>query len=745
VIRGTAVLVAGAVVAVALLTVDVFLTFVNTRQLHHDDAWVTHSHEVITGLEQVLSMTKDAESGQRGYLITGNPLYLEPYHAAIDSVHARLDELDALVADSPSQLGRLARLRGAIEDRLATLEHNVELQRDSRFEEARQSVGSGLGWKQMEAARAVSAEMLLHEQDLLAARSRESQRSYQVAVGTGLVSGLSAMAAIAGFLLLLRRHLARRTHDARVISEQAERLRTTLASIGDAVISTDAGGRVTSLNPAAEALTGWTTAEAVGRDLDEVFHIVNEDTRQRAANPARRALAEGLIVGLANHTVLIARDGSEHPIDDSAAPIRCREGEIVGCVLVFHDVTERRRDERALLRTTEDLRRISAELSEASRRKDEFLAVLAHELRNPLAPIRSGLEIMRRAGDRGDVVARTRSMIERQLAQLVRLVDDLLDVSRISRGKLELQLERVDLATVLEAAIETSRPSLDAGGHRLTVELPPGPVPVDGDPTRLSQVFANLIQNAAKFSDPGGPIGLRAEREGGEVVVTVTDEGIGISTEMLPRVFEMFTQGDRSLARSAGGLGIGLTLVRTLTELHGGRVEARSAGTRRGSAFVVRLPVGPPLEAPAAAPAGEPGALDGPDGPQPAADRRRVLVADDNVDAATSLGALLELTGHEVRTVHDGGQALYVARVFRPDVLLLDIGMPGFNGYEVCARIRSERGAGPLIVALTGWGQEQDKQRSREAGFDHHLVKPIDPSALDRLLRDGGDGRSSRT
>ena len=736
--RGAGVLAVGAVLAVALLAVDVFLTFVNTRQLRHDDAWVTHSHEVITGLERILSMTKDAESGQRGYLVTGNPLYLEPYHAAIESLHARLDEVEALVSDSPSQLGRLARLRGAIEDRLVTLERNVELQRDSRFEEARQSVGSGIGWKQMEAARAVSAEMLLHEQGLLADRSRESERSYQVAVGTGLVSGLSAMAAIVGFLLLLRRHLARRTLDARVISEQAERLRTTLASIGDAVISTDADGRVTSLNPAAEAITGWTAAEAVGRDLDEVFHILNEDTRQRAPNPARRALAEGLIVGLANHTMLIARDGSEHPIDDSAAPIRCREGEVVGCVLVFRDVTERRRDERALLRTTEDLRRISAELSEAARRKDEFLATLAHELRNPLAPIRSGLEVLRLAGSREEVAVRTRSMIERQLAQLVRLVDDLLDVSRISRGKLELQLERVDLAAALEAAIETSRPSLEAGGHRLGIELPREAVAIDGDPTRLSQVFANLLQNAAKFSEPGGPVRLRAEREGGEVAVTVTDEGIGISAEMLPRVFEMFAQGDRSLERAAGGLGIGLTLVKTLTELHGGRVEARSAGPGQGSAFIVHLPVAPPLGAQVAEPAVEPREL------RPPADRRRVLVADDNVDAATSLSTLLELAGHEVRTVHDGGHALVEARAFRPEVLLLDIGMPGFNGYEVCRRIRSERGAGPLIVALTGWGQEQDKQRSRDAGFDHHLVKPVEPAALDRLLRDGVDGRAGQ-
>ena len=585
--RGTGLLVVGAVLAISLLAVDVFVTVVNTRRLRRDDAWVAHSHEVMLGVEQVLTMTKDAESGQRGFLITGNPLYLEPYHAAVETLHARLDAVEELVADNPTQLERLARLRGGIEDRLATLERNVELQRDSKFEEARQSVGSGIGWTQMEAVRAVTGEMLLHERDLLEGRERESQRTYEIAVGTGLVSGLSAMAAVLGFLLLLRRHLARRSRDERVISEHAERLRTTLASIGDAVISTDAAARVTNMNPVAESLTGWTAAEAAGRDLEDVFRIVNEETRERARNPARRALAEGVIVGLANHTVLVAKDGSERPIDDSAAPIRCREGELVGCVLVFRDVTERRRDEQMMQATTDDLRRISAQLSEAARRKDEFLAVLAHELRNPLAPIRSALEIMRRSGDEHDTVGRMRAMIERQFAQLVRLVDDLLDVSRISRGKVELHRERLDLAQVLESAVETSRPSLEAGQHRLTVELPPGPLPVDGDPTRLSQVFANLLQNAAKFSDEGGPVELKAERQdgpqGGRVVVTVSDRGIGIGPKLLPRVFEMFAQGDVAGSRRLGGLGIGLTLVRSLVQLHGGEVAAHSEGPGRGN------------------------------------------------------------------------------------------------------------------------------------------------------------------
>ena len=367
------------------------------------------------------------------------------------------------------------------------------------------------------------------------------------------------------------------------------------------------------------------------------------------------------------------------------------------------------------------------ESREADRRKDEFLATLAHELRNPLAPIRNGLHVIRLSGDNVAAVGQARSMMERQLSQMVRLVDDLLDVSRISRGKLELRKERVDLAVVVNNAVETSRPVIEASGHELTVVMPPMPVGVDADVTRLGQVFANLLNNAAKFSDPGGHIRLAAECQGGEVVVSVKDTGVGIPPDMLPKVFDLFTQVDRSLEKSQSGLGIGLTLVKRLVEMHGGRVEARSDGHDRGSEFVVRLPmvlaVGREVEPP------EGGESVGPSTP------RRVLVADDNADSAESLGRLLELLGNEVRTASDGVQAVDVAAAFRPDVILLDIGMPKMNGYDACRRIREQPWAEQAVmVALTGWGRDQDKRRSQEAGFDQHMVKPVDPAALERLL-----------
>ena len=384
-------------------------------------------------------------------------------------------------------------------------------------------------------------------------------------------------------------------------------------------------------------------------------------------------------------------------------------------------------------RTADELRDVAARLSEADRRKDEFLATLAHELRNPLAPIRNALQVMRLAPDDGETVEKARTMMERQIAQMVRLVDDLLDVSRISRGKLDLRLERVELAAVLSSALETSRPLIEAGGHALTVVLPPDPILLDADMTRLAQVFANVLNNAAKYSDPGGRIAVVAELRGDAAVVSVRDTGVGIPPDMIPTIFDLFTQVDRSLEKSQGGLGIGLSLVKRLVEMHGGTVEARSDGQGLGSEFAVRLPV--IAGEPTAEPPRPIGASEAP------SVRRRIAVADDNVDSAESLGQLLELLGNDVRTANDGMAAVALAAEFRPDVILLDIGMPKLNGYEACRRIREQPwGKTAVIIALTGWGQDDDRRLSKEAGFDHHLVKPVDPAELERLLAASGAG-----
>jgi PAS domain S-box-containing protein len=766
----------------------------------------------------------------------------------------------------------------------------------------------------------------------------------------------------------------------RELAAERERLRTTLASIGDAVVSTDAEGRVVFLNPVAESLTGWPQAEAAGRPLEAVLRLVNEDTRQPAENPALRAIRLGAVVGLPDRTLLVARDGAERPIEDRAAPIFDEFGRAAGAVMVFRDVAERRRAEEAharlaaLVESSDDAiisksldgvirtwnagaerlfghtaaeavgrpialiipperwdeereilarlrrgervepfetvrvakdgrrlaisvsvspirdpegrvigaskiarditgrkrqeealrqsearyraaaeeaaraaeanakfraffeqgsnfagvlaldgtvveanrlcldacgfareevvgrpfwecgwwspspalvgmvrdacrvaaagrhfraetnyfvasgeervvdlilapvtgadgralfvaatgtdvterRRMEDSLREGDRRKDEFLALLAHELRNPLAPIRNGLQVLRLTADPAGR-ARALGMMDRQLTHMVRLVDDLLDVSRITRNKMQLRPDAVGLEEVVASAVETARPLIDAGGHELTVALPREPVALHADLTRLAQVFANLLTNSAKYTPPGGRIALTAERGGGELVVAVRDNGIGIPAHALPRIFDMFSQVDRTAEKNAGGLGIGLALVKGLVEMHGGTVVAESAGPDAGSTFTVRLPLAG-REA-----RDEAGAPD----PKPAGSPLRVLVVDDNRDGADSMAEMLRLLGHEAHTAHDGPEGVEAAERLRPDLVLMDVGMPRLNGLDATRLIRRQPwGGGVRVVALTGWGQEGDRERSRDAGCDAHLVKPVGLSELEKLLAD---------
>jgi len=634
------------------------------------------------------------------------------------------------------------------------------------------------------------------------------------------------------------------------LRKQSEWLRITLASIGDAVISTDADGRVTFMNRVAETLTGWSQSEAIGRPLPEVFHIVDEATRQPGESPALRALPEGVVVGLANHTVLIARDGSERPIDDSAAPIRDDSGAPVGAVLVFRDVSERKGGEEAqarlaaivessddaivsktldgiirswnagaerlfgyapheaigrfarpatrspspaakpitliipaerqdeeheilariacgervehfetvrvskqgrridisltvspvrdaagriigaskVARDITDRKRAAEALQEADRRKDQFIALLAHELRNPLAPLRNGLQVMRQAVSDANAVAQARSMMERQLGHMVRLIDDLLDISRIGQNKMELRRSRLLLADVVSSAVETARPAIEAAGHELTIALPPEPVHLDADLTRLAQVFSNLLTNSAKYTERGGHIWLSAERRGREVVLSVRDTGIGIPADALPRIFDMFSQVDRSIERSTGGLGIGLALVKGLVEMHDGTVTAVSGGQGKGSTFTVTLPV--LLDNPE-----PPAAVSFDNGQKAAGPRRRILVVDDNRDSANSMALMLKFLGNEVLAAYDGLEAVAAAPEFRPEVILMDVGMPRLNGYDATRRIRDQQAApAPIIIALTGWGQDGDRALSREAGCDGHLVKPVNLPDLEKLL-----------
>jgi len=739
---------------------------------------------------------------------------------------------------------------------------------------------------------------------------------------------------------------------------QRELLRVTLASIGDAVIVTDHGGRVRSLNPEAERITGWSQRDALGKPISDVFHIVNEYTGEAIESPVVKALRLGRVVGLANHTVLIAKNGTRTAIDDSAAPIRedgaplhgvvlvfrdvtqervaqrahahlaaivqysgdaiitknldgvvqswnasaeklfgysadeivgksitillppellheeaeilarlragepsermeteritkdgrrlfvsisvsplrDRDGSIVGASKIVHDITDRKVAEAALRenevrfrsmadaapvliwvsdrdklctwfnrqwlefvgRTMEqeigngwadnvhpedyqqcldtyvasfDARRsftmiyrlrrhdgvwrwmldngiprhdssgqfagyigscvditpqreAEEKLREADRRKDEFLAILSHELRNPLAPIAIAADLLRRKPTQDPEERTLRDVIARQTTQLTRLLDDLLDVNRIRSGKIVLRRERTDLGSAVNRAVESVAPQFAAKKQDLTIDLPEEPVFVNADPTRIAQVAANLLGNASKFTPARGSIALRLSRQDGDAVLSVKDSGIGLNQDQIPHIFDMFAQVEPALGKTEGGLGVGLALTRMLVDQHGGTIDVKSEGAGRGSEFIVRLPA---LESPAAQPADS-----SPVDAQPG--RYRVLVADDNVDSALMLSEALRQLGHDVRATHDGIATLEVARSFAPQVAFLDIGMPRMNGYDVGKQLREEFGDRIMLVAVTGWGQEADRRRAREASFDHHLVKPVDLRAIEKLL-----------
>jgi len=710
----------GLAVAVGLLVVALLLdaaaTLYNIRDVATSVEWVSHTHEVLAKVEAALSTLKDAETGQRGYLLTGERAYLEPYRDAVGRLPGQMTELRQLTLDNPSQTARLLRIEQLAGERLSILRRGIDLfeaepDRARALQSARQMVLSEEGKRIMDTIRDEVAQMRRAERALLQERAAAARASARTALGATLVGLALGLGLVALVIWSFARNLAMRQRAAAVLHAERERFRTTLTSIGDAVMVTDTHGRVTLLNPVARALTRWDD-DAIGRPVEEVFRIVNEETRETVENPATKVLRDGVVVGLANHTVLVGRDGTEIPIDDSGAPIHDGRGRLVGVVLVFRDITERRAGERAL--------------RDNDRRKDEFLAMLAHELRNPLAPIRNAAHTLGLLGSPDDRVQWVSGVIERQVGLMTRLVDDLLDVSRITSGKITLQREPVAIAAVIAQAVEIARPPAESRKETLEVDVAPDVGWVDGDQARLVQAVGNLLDNAIKYTEEGGHIRLHARALADEVAIAVRDTGVGIPADLLPHVFDLFTQADRSLERRQGGLGIGLTLVRRLVEMHGGRVEAASEGPGRGSEFTIRLPR-LALDAPVPAPTPAP---DRPPGPA-----RRVLVVDDQPDSTDSLALLLRLRGHEVRTASDGSSALEEFARYRPEVVFLDLGLPGMSGYDVARQLRAMPEARDVrLVALTGYGTEADRERTRAAGFDVHLAKPVDPHAVESLL-----------
>jgi len=958
------------VASIALLVAMSAIATWNFRSQHMDADSVLHTEQVRYQLSRILQLMIDTQTGSRGFALTGSDHALKAYREANPLIRPAIGRLQELISDNPEQRPRAAQLLGLGGGLQSFSETLVDEARNGNSAHARSLINEGHADDIMADARSLLVAMQAEEDRLMVVRrlSLISARRHSTLAlwGTG---GLGAI------LLLQLMYFARQ--DEANLHRAERQLATTLRSIGDAVITTDVNGLIQFMNPIAEQLTGWDEQHARGQPVAQVFRIIVEETRRSVESPAKQVLQDGKIVQLANHTILIAKDGTERAIADSGAPIIGDTGNVEGIVLVFRDVSVARRAERtmrlrdmelqlindyarfpvahcdtrhhylfvnkayagrlglhpedcvgkhirevagepayesvrryidealegrvaefdaeipyggpcgsrwmhciyapvvgeqgkvgsfvaaviditekkhaekeqqrllqaveaekerlslvlrsindevwfvdtqgqitlvnasalrefghanvpgvevddlvrqllilradgsvrpsheaplsralagevivgeeeiiqtpragelrhrevyatpvrdhsgqivgavAVVRDITQHKRAQATLRDADRRKDEFIAILSHELRNPLAPIRTAAKIIAAPQLSPTQLQRAQAIIDRQVTHMALLLDDLLDIARITQGKLQLKKESVTLFDVVDAAVEAARPMIDGKNHHLAVSLPPEPIMLDADPLRLSQILSNLLTNAVKYSDAASHIEIAATVQDNTLNLSVTDDGIGIAPESLAGIFDMFSQVEGMRGRSDGGLGIGLALVKGLTELHGGTIEAHSAGLGHGSEFIVRLPLSPSypvtstrVTAPAAP-----------------FTRSRILIADDNCDAADSLSMLLELAGHEVRVAHHGRAAMSLAQAFRPDIALLDIGMPDLSGYEVAQALRREPwGQGIQLIALTGWGQEKDRQQALEAGFNHHLTKPIDPDQLGSFI-----------
>lgn len=491
------------------------------------------------------------------------------------------------------------------------------------------------------------------------------------------------------------------------LREARNHMAAIVESSEDAIIAMDLTGRINSWNRGAEAMYGYSREEIVGKPIHRLIPPELHDDEDRILDKLRAGER-------VEHyeTQRMRKDGVRCHVSLTVSPVWDANGALIGVSKVARDITHK-------IQAQQDA-------ADAARRKDEFLAILAHELRNPLAPIRYALSISKQPKTTPEQRKRADDVIERQVEQMSRLLDDLLDVSRIARGHVELRKKWIDLTSVIGGAIDAARPLLDRKTHALALDLPRETLRLEADPVRLTQILSNLLTNAAKYTDPGGQIQLHAWREGNDVAIAVKDNGIGIASDMLPRLFELFSQATPALNRSEGGLGIGLALVKAFVAKHDGRVDARSDGPGKGSEFVVRMPIG-------RAPAKTRGKAVAE--PAQVSKRLRVLVADDNLDSAQTCSMLLEMWGHDVRVANSGTEALEIADAFQPEVVLLDIGMPDLSGYEVAGALRSRPWAkDATLIAVTGWGQEDDKQRASNAGFNHHLTKPVEPLHLQPLL-----------
>jgi PAS domain S-box-containing protein len=728
----------GFALAVALIALAAWGSYRAVADLGEATRGVRQTLRVRQQAEIVLSLLKDSETAQRGFVVTGREEYLEPHQSTLALLPRHLEQLRALAADNAGQRDNVAALEALIAARLRDVEDTIAVRRQGGLDPAARLIDTGQGKQIMDGIRQAVARVLAVEDALFEERRALEERRARIATVVTIGGLTLAVLLLVGATMLLtvatrqreREQAARDRAEAaaRASQESEARLVVTLASIGDGVIATDERGRVTMMNAVAQGVTGWTATEAEGRSLDDVLRLINEDTRQRVDDPVLKALREGKVVGLANHTVLVARDGRETPIDDSAAPIRAPDGRLFGVVMVFRDVTERRREEAAhadLLRREQEGRQ---EAEEVSRSKDEFLAMLSHELRTPLSAIVGWVHVLRTSFLNAEPQQRALDAIERSTRTQMQLIEDLLDVSAIITGNLRVDRRVVDLTAVVEVALDTVRPALDAKGLALRTHIDATVPAVSGDPDRLQQVVLNLLTNAVKFTPAGGSIDVALRRGDADVEIQVVDTGSGIEAEFLPHVFDRFQQAEAGRTSARTGLGLGLAIVQRIVDLHGGAVSAESAGSGLGACFTVRLPIPAGLDGTAVGPLLERAPAFGPPVPRPL-EGVRVLVVEDQADARDLIVLILQQAGAEVTGAASTAEALraFVAEGF--DAIVSDIGLPDGDGYKLLQRIR-QRGATVPAIALTAYTRVEDRERALSAGFQLHMAKPIEPWRL---------------
>jgi PAS domain S-box-containing protein len=676
-------------------------------------------------VQKILSTMQDAETGQRGFLLTGRQLYLEPYESAVEDLPADLLRLRALTVEGqvPADLSR--DFQRLIEEKIGELRSTIQLARDQGVASAVNMVLTNEGISKMDAIRAVYEKISHYEESRLHDARLASEMLARLRTWVFIAAAILNLGFLAWAYRRIRREMDRRQKADLEAHRHREILAVSLASIGDAVILTDTEAKIVFMNEVAEQVTGWSRSEAIGLKCSKVFRILNETTRAPVESPVDLVLRSGKVVGLANHTLLVRKDGTEVPIDDSGAPVRKPEGVVRGVILVFRDFSKHKATENELLA-------LKDRLQAANKAKDEFLATLSHELRTPLTPVLATLSSWAKDSSLPAAMMAEVEMLSRNVHLEARLIDDLLDLTRISRGRLTLQKEEIDMHTLLAGVVEMSRHTIDMRGIRVALRAAAVRHFVQGDPARLQQVFWNIIGNAVKFTPDGGRIEIVTANEKDNLRVTIADNGRGMTKEAIDHLFQPFERTSERAGYQPGGLGIGLTISQNLMLAHGGRIEARSAGPGLGSTFVTcmtALTTNPKTIATA------------PPGESHNGDTRRalsLLLVEDHEDTAMVIARLMRGLGHQTQTSHTVADALGKLHTCAFDLVLTDIGLPDGTGIELLSQAR-DFCATPM-VALTGYGMEDDLARYREAGFIVQLTKPIRFEQLEQLLTDFGNG-----